>query len=101
LYLPRALRAVGSAPAHANQDLWSIRRRRNDRRPVMRRAEEKLWVNGISALDVHSATGRAPTTRSESVRVFVLPPGARFGGLGFRRSLEKEVVVRSNERVGS
>src|SRR6266566_7279944 len=47
-----------------------------------------------------TATGRPPTMRSESVRVFVLPPGARFGGLGFRRSLEQGVVVRRDERVG-
>src|SRR5438876_1448915 len=39
-------------------------------------------------------------TRSASVRVLVLPPGARLGGLGFRRSLEQEAVVRRDERVG-
>src|SRR6202165_6064494 len=36
---------------------------------------------------------------SVSVRVFVLPPRARLGGLRFRRSLEQEVVVGRDERV--
>src|SRR5256714_223376 len=40
-----------------------------------------------------------PTTRSESVRVFVLPQGAGVGGLGFRCPLEQEAEVRRDERV--
>src|SRR5438552_14702519 len=40
-----------------------------------------------------------PTTRSESVRVFVLPQGVGVVGLGFRCSLEQEAEVRRDERV--
>src|SRR5207249_11687983 len=40
-----------------------------------------------------------PTTRSESVRVFVLPQGVGVVGLGFRCSLEQEADVRRDERV--
>src|SRR5439155_4186306 len=35
-----------------------------------------------------------------SVRVLVLPPSTGLGGLGLRRSLEQETVVRRDERVG-
>src|SRR2546426_2591956 len=55
---------------------------------------------GCHGVSRSTVAGRPPTTRSSSVRVFVLPPGARFGGLGVRRSLEQEVVVRRDERVG-
>src|SRR5258708_1620534 len=38
--------------------------------------------------------------RSASVRVLVLPPRTGLGGLGFRRSVEQEVVIGRDERVG-
>src|SRR5256886_10160733 len=61
-------------------------------------AIRKMVVTG--GLAVCTATGPLSTTRSVSLRVFVLPPGAGFGGLGFRRSFEQEAVVRRDERVG-
>src|SRR5580765_2134080 len=39
-------------------------------------------------------------SKSASVRVLVLSPRAGLGGLGFRRSLEQEVVIGRDERVG-
>src|SRR6202521_5798501 len=41
----------------------------------------------------------APMTRLVSVGVFVLPPGARLGGLRFGRSLEQEAEVGRHEWV--
>src|SRR5713226_5773938 len=64
---------------------------------VLRDSRERIVTGGQP---VCTATRRPSTTRSESVRVFVLPPGAGFGGLGFRCSLEQEVEVRRDERVG-
>src|SRR5258708_1593883 len=42
--------------------------------------------------------GREPT-RPASLRVLVLPPAARLGGLWFRRPLEQEAEVGRDERV--
>ena len=50
-------------------------------------AKWDLWSFDIESLKWQQRP-EPPTTRSVSVRVFVLPPGARFGGLGFRRSFE-------------
>src|SRR5438128_1646612 len=44
------------------------------------------------------AANAAPS--AASVRVLVLAPGAGLGGLGFWGSLEQEVVVGRDERVG-
>src|SRR6266511_4082403 len=61
--------------------------------------------SGVDATSTSVHRGRCPKlsrepTRSASVRVLVLPPSAGLGGLGFRRSLEQEAVVRRDERVG-
>src|ERR1700737_1488874 len=60
----------------------------------------KLTGVPVSPLALSGATKTATLAISASVRVFVLPPAARFVGLRFRRSLEKEAVVRRDERVG-
>src|SRR5215211_9276657 len=47
----------------------------------------------------HDPPGRRTAPTRVSVGVFVLPPGARLGGWGFRCSLEQEVVIRRDERI--
>src|ERR1700674_1059537 len=64
-------------------------------------AEVRDSGESIVMAESQSAPGLMAHRRREreSVRVFVLPPGAKFGWLGFRRSLEQEAVVRRDERV--
>src|SRR6266581_4995779 len=49
-------------------------------------------------LHLTPVVGREPT-RAASLRVLVLPPAARLGGLCFRRSLEQEAEVGRDGRV--
>src|SRR5215218_4784304 len=57
----------------------------------LQRRRPERWPP-LSTEEVASSAG--------SVRVLVLPPGARLGWLGLRRPLEQEAEVRRDERIG-
>src|SRR5438034_9958061 len=66
-------------------------------------ARRRRWISAMYALALGSGRPSAITVRSAvamaSVRVLVLAPGAGLLGLGVRRSLEQERVVRRDERI--
>jgi len=85
----------GSSPATSNE--WAIEAGFRDAKRQLGGGEAR---NRTRAPPTAAPDYEPRTDRWASVRVLVLPPGPGLGGLGFRRSLEQEAVVRRDKRVG-